>query len=275
MKRKKVVCVVSWRKPEVPVRLILLLQTTAERDAFWQPVVGSVDEGEDFAQAARREAEEETGLTFSIPANPLGLRYEAQDRRGNLTYEECYHLAIVSDHCPTPRLDGKEHQNFGWFPLDEAVAKVRYPQNAKAIEIAAQPPLLLTKRGVFFHDGEEITHERTKQLFHRSLVKESEQLWVRAGGESLEVIAHDLYRFVESYDPVSGKLRYLDGITEQLRPETLYQRADHSFVCQRSDGEQAVFLSPAHYDFAQTVREESGKYFFDFLGKLYPLSVPS
>lgn len=275
MKRKKVVCVVSWRKPEVPVRLILLLQTTDEREAFWQPVVGSVDEGEDFAEAARREAEEETGITFSIPASPLGLRYEAQDRRGNLTYEECFHLALVSDRRPTPRLDGKEHQNFGWFPVDEAIAKVRFPQNAKAIEIAAQPPLLLTKRGVFFHDGEEITHERTKQLFHRSLVKEGERLWVRAGTESLEVIAHDLFRFVESYDATTGELRFLDGVKERLRPETLYQRADHSFVCQRSDGERAVFLSPAHYAFAQTVKEESGKYFFDFLGKLYPLAVPS
>jgi 8-oxo-dGTP pyrophosphatase MutT (NUDIX family) len=274
MKRKKVVCVVSWRKPEVPLRLILLLQTTAEREAFWQPVVGSVDEGEDFAGAALREAEEETGLTFSTPARPLGLHYEAQDRRGNLTYEECFHLALVTDHLPTPHLDGKEHQAYGWFPVEEALTKVRFPQNAKAIELAAQPPLLLTKRGVFFHEGEEVTHERTKQLFHRSLVKAGQQLWVKAGQESMEVIAHDVYRFVESYDAATGELRFLDGLVEKLRPETLYQRSDHSFLCQRSDGEMAVFLSPAHYAFAQTVREESGKYCFDFLGKLYPLTIP-
>lgn len=273
MKRNKVVCVISWRKPKETHRKFLLLQTTAQREAFWQPVVGGVDPGETFVDAALREAREETGLAFSTHPLPLGLQYEAQDRRGNATFEQCFHLSLVSKEPPLPSLDGKEHQAFGWFSLEEALEKLRFPMNLKAVTLAAQPPLFLSKRGTFFQEGEEITHKRTIALFHRSLKKEEERLLVKCGEESLEVIAEDQFRFAEAFDGKTGTLRFLDGKEEILDPSTLKLRSDHSFLCRRSDGDWAIFLSPAHYEFAKLVREESGKYFFDFLGKVYPIGV--
>lgn len=277
MKKKKVICVISWRKSNDLQRKFLLLKTTDERDAFWQPVVGGVDAGESFAEAALREAQEETGLSFHSHPLPLGLQYEAQDRRGNATFEQCFHLSLVtsSKEPPPPNLDGKEHQAYGWFSLEEALEKLRFPMNAKAVTLAAQPPLFLSKRGIFFQEGEEITHERTVALFHRSLKLENDRLWVKCGEESLEVIAEDQFRFAEAFDRSNGKLRFLDGKEEVLNPSSVIQRPDHSFLCQRSDGQWAVFLSPVHYEFTKLVREESGKYVFDFLGKVYPIRVSS
>lgn len=40
----------------------LLLRRTAEREGFWQGVSGSLELGEDFEEAARRELFEETGF---------------------------------------------------------------------------------------------------------------------------------------------------------------------------------------------------------------------
>jgi 8-oxo-dGTP pyrophosphatase MutT (NUDIX family) len=273
--RHKVVCIVSWRKPESSERLYLLLQTTNAREAFWQPVTGGVDEGENLTDAALREAMEETGLYFSRAPQNLGFSYEAQDRRGNPTRESCFHLSIVAEECPTPKLDGIEHQAFGWFPLAEAMGKVRFSQNAKALEIAAQPLLFLSKRGVFFQEGEEITHERTVKLLHEKLVKEGDHFWVRLGSEQLEVIVEDTAKFITAYDASTGEIRTLSGRVEKLNPKSLQQRIDHSFVCNLSDGSDAIFLSRAHYELAESIKEESGKYVFHFLGQVYPLRVSS
>lgn len=41
----------------------LLLKRTPSRDGFWQGVSGSVEKGEDLAEAAMQELQEETGFT--------------------------------------------------------------------------------------------------------------------------------------------------------------------------------------------------------------------
>jgi 8-oxo-dGTP pyrophosphatase MutT (NUDIX family) len=273
--RHKVVCIVSWRRPASSERLYLLLQTTKAREAFWQPVTGGIDEGENPTEAALREASEETGLFFASSPQSLGFSYDAQDRKGNPTQESCYHLSIVAEDCPTPILDGIEHQAFGWFPLGEALKKVRFSQNAKALEIASQPLLFLSKRGVFFQEGEEITHERTVKLLHENLVKEGDHFVVRIKNEQLEVIVEDTARFVAAYDASNGEIRTLSGRIEKLQPSSLRQRKDHSFICSLMDGTEAVFLSRAHYELAESIKEESGKYVFHFLGQTYPLGVSS
>ena len=59
-------------------KAVLLLQTIPERDSFWQPVTGSVEEGETLTEAALREVCEETGLGDETKVIDLHYKFSFQ-----------------------------------------------------------------------------------------------------------------------------------------------------------------------------------------------------
>lgn len=109
---------------------VLLLQRTAARGGFWQPVTGKVEPGEMPLQAAQRELREETG--FQIEVKPLGYEhaFAFRDLRPpDLIRETAFWAQAPGE----PRLDPTEHVAFGWFTREEARSKVPHPGLAKAI----------------------------------------------------------------------------------------------------------------------------------------------
>lgn len=274
---RKALVVITWKNPAAPLeRRVLLLKVTDARGGFWQPVTGKVEEGESFEAGGLREAEEETGFRFSGPLQYLGMEYSFQGRHGFAT-ERAYLLTLREGASPPiPTLDPKEHVAFQWVAPAEALRLLKFPSNQQAVERATlgNPPVFLSRAGAFIQDGEEITHARTAELLHRSLVKEGEDFLVRMGNESLEVVLEDTPRFVELFDADAGEIRVKPGEREKLRPETLRIRADNSLVCTLANGWEALFLSPAYYALMKEVREESGKYVLHFLGRDHALSVP-
>jgi 8-oxo-dGTP pyrophosphatase MutT (NUDIX family) len=109
MHRKVLVFIVNDR------REALLLKVVKKRGATWQPVTGSVDEGEDFQEAAERELWEETGLKLSAQAIPLEFQFG--DRWGRDVVEKIYWVQTKGK--PKIKIDPKEHTEAQWFSWDE------------------------------------------------------------------------------------------------------------------------------------------------------------
>lgn len=116
--------------------LVLLLQRTDARGGFWQPVTGKVEPGESVAAAAQRELKEETGLALEVaPLNYEHVFAFGDARPPQLLRESAFVARVAQDAVVT--LDPSEHQAFGWFSLEEAIAKVPHAGLAKAIKLTA------------------------------------------------------------------------------------------------------------------------------------------
>jgi dATP pyrophosphohydrolase len=127
------------RKVQVVVcsqNAVLLLQTNAKRGGFWQNVTGSVEEQEDWADAAIRELLEETGLRIR-PNNliDLNLQWQFMDRWGRDVEEKAF-LATV-DHVAKGVILSDEHQQFQWLSLtQEDWSLIKFESNRQAITAA-------------------------------------------------------------------------------------------------------------------------------------------
>ncbi|RZA01454.1 MAG: NUDIX domain-containing protein [Proteobacteria bacterium] len=279
MKKAPKACVVIvWKSlPTDTDRRVLLLKMREDRGGHWQPVTGGVEEGETFNDAALREAQEETGLSFQRLPQFMGLEYEFEGRWGP-AIERAFLLPVVGgDEPPTPTIDPKEHTAFEWVTPAEALARIPFANNRLAVERATQiyPPIFLSRGGAFYQDGEEISHERTAELLHVSLVKDGESYLARIGGEEIDVVVEDTPRFVRSYDRTTGLMNLSDGRQEKLRPESLLLRPDNSVVAILENDWEALFLSPAYYELAQDIEEGSnpGEYVLNFLGSRQRLGI--
>jgi dATP pyrophosphohydrolase len=124
----------------------VLLLRRKDRPTFWQSVTGSMNwDEDDRTVTARRELEEETGLTdtatlrdwrrtyrFSIPP-PWSERF-APGTRENV--EHMFSLELDDETAIT--LNPQEHVEFAWLPYDEALKRVSSWTNREAIELVQQ-----------------------------------------------------------------------------------------------------------------------------------------
>lgn len=96
--------------------VLLYKRLRAPEAGFWNIVGGKVDHLEHSAEAARREAEEETGLTIhSVEFLCLSEQIIQADRQHwvSLIYR-------TNDFTGEPRLTEPDKlSEFGWFPLDD------------------------------------------------------------------------------------------------------------------------------------------------------------
>jgi len=134
MMKKKVQCWIFAKDQQSKAEPVcLLLKTNEARGSFWQPVTGSVDDGEDFPEAALREAIEETGLHFSQSVIDTGYEFEFNSRFGPAK-ERVY--ALVIDKKSTPQLDPHEHRSFQWLAPHQAQALLQFPSNKAGLSAA-------------------------------------------------------------------------------------------------------------------------------------------
>ena len=116
--------------------------------------------------------------------------------------------------------------------------------------------LYLNKEGRWYHEGIEITHEKTCSLFYRHLSKEGDgRYYIRIGNEIAKVAIEDAPYVVRSVhvskDPKGTisdyKLLLSDGSQELLDPRTLFVGKRNVLYCRVKDGNHlARFSRPAY-----------------------------
>jgi lipoyl(octanoyl) transferase len=119
---------------------VLLLHRRLERGNFWQPITGSIEDGESPLITARREIIEETGVNGE-PA-PLGLTqsfmiesaYLASRYTSPIIASEVGFTARLDSSQPI-RLDPSEHDEYGWFTFPQAYDKIQWTDDREALEI--------------------------------------------------------------------------------------------------------------------------------------------
>jgi dATP pyrophosphohydrolase len=119
---------------------VLLLRRCNPFD-FWQSVTGSLREDETHAEAAIRELCEETGFTDEgdLSDSKLSRHFDIDPRwhdrfeSGVLQNEEFewrYRLAAARD----VRMNAKEHSEYRWLPIEQAIEAVWSWTNREALE---------------------------------------------------------------------------------------------------------------------------------------------
>jgi lipoyl(octanoyl) transferase len=118
---------------------VLLLHRKPERGNFWQPVTGTIEEGEAPLEAAHRELREETGQTaearslelmqsFMIESQYLESRYPSPVIASEIGFQ-----TRLDSRLPI-RIDAEEHDEWGWFTFAEAYEKIRWSDDREALD---------------------------------------------------------------------------------------------------------------------------------------------
>jgi dATP pyrophosphohydrolase len=108
----------------------LLLKRTPEREGFWQPVTGGVEEGETRIDALKREVTEETGIK-GILGIIEGIHYlEFSDPYLNKEY--VYGVEVSADEKVV--IDENEHSEFRWYSLQETLRLMKWKENKEALK---------------------------------------------------------------------------------------------------------------------------------------------
>jgi 8-oxo-dGTP pyrophosphatase MutT (NUDIX family) len=109
---------------------VLLLQRPPRRGGGFHPVTGKAEEGEPVAEAAAREAREETGLTGELV--DLGFEHEFVSATGKRFREHAFLLRVSGG----PVAISDEHDGFTWVLPDQARAAVSWPAHRETLERA-------------------------------------------------------------------------------------------------------------------------------------------
>lgn len=135
-----------------------------------------------------------------------------------------------------------------------------------------RPSLFFDKEGRWFHEGVEITHQRTCLLFSRSLEKGPDGSYhVQLGKEHAYVEVEDAPYIVKSVTartgdqgiPHSYLLLLNDETEEPLDPHTLFVEHDHVMYCRVKHGtRRARFLRSAYYQLCAFIQNDSNAQHF-------------
>ena len=114
--------------------VILCGRTTPEQ---WRLPKGTPDPDETLEETALREVQEETGFEVQLvrPVGDISYWFVRVDDR-----VRCYktvHFYLMKVTGGSPELHDHEFDVVCWFPLEKAVEKLAYPEEARIVEKAA------------------------------------------------------------------------------------------------------------------------------------------
>lgn len=118
--------------------LVALLKTEHKRGLVWVLPKGHVElaEGENLAEAARREVEEEAGLRDLSVKNELGVtRFKFQAETAMVYKTVHYFLMLTNQKHLAPQVE-EGLLEAQWFPIDEAIRILPYDTDQEIVRRA-------------------------------------------------------------------------------------------------------------------------------------------
>ncbi len=108
----------------------LLLRRLLERNGYWQPITGGLEEGETRTEALSGEIEEETGIRNLLRVIEGLYYFEFSDPSLNKEY------VYGAEASPAEEvvLDGKEHSEYRWCSIEDAMQLLHWKENKEALE---------------------------------------------------------------------------------------------------------------------------------------------
>ncbi len=110
----------------------LILKRTPEDGDFWQPLTGTVNDGEKLIDCLKRELKEETGIDNSINFTDEIWRFDWKNKRDETVIEFVFGIEIDSNS--QIKLNPSEHSEYKWCSFDEVVKLLGRDNNKKAFE---------------------------------------------------------------------------------------------------------------------------------------------
>ena len=141
MKEPRSVQVVVYRETTAGREYLALLRRRKGSPDFWQVVSGSLEAGETFADAARREVAEETGLADLELVEEIGLvdSFRIAEAWRDLYAPDVTHNLQVAFAARVAagevRIDAREHVDFRWEPYERARELRHYEPTRRAIDL--------------------------------------------------------------------------------------------------------------------------------------------
>lgn len=106
-------------------------------EELWALPKGTPAPGEPLERTALREVEEETGLRVAIEAWVGEIRYQFTDAEGRRFDKRVTHHLMRPTGGDLARHDG-EYDEVRWFPLEEALRLIRYPNERDIVQRAVR-----------------------------------------------------------------------------------------------------------------------------------------
>ena len=104
----------------------------------WSLAKGTPDEGETLEQTALREVREETGLEVEMESPISSISYWFADRDNSVRYHKTVHFYLMLPIGGDTELHDPEFDVVRWFPLDEALQSLAYPNETGILRQAQE-----------------------------------------------------------------------------------------------------------------------------------------
>jgi len=109
----------------------------------WSLAKGTPDPGETLEETALREVREETGLEVEISSTLGSIEYWFSDYTEDVRYHKTVHFYLMVTVGGDMELHDPEFDVVQWFPLDQALTAISYPNEAgvlrRALETIGKP----------------------------------------------------------------------------------------------------------------------------------------
>ena len=106
------------------------------QDARWSLAKGTPDAGETMEETALREVREETGLEVQMQEPISSITYWFADRDNAVRYHKTVHFYLMVPVGGGIELHDPEFDVVRWFPIDEALKILIYPNETAVMRQA-------------------------------------------------------------------------------------------------------------------------------------------